>query len=100
MEICTGPLQRILRARPEDMQVQGRASKPYWPRGEHGDKPLQTFQDHLRAVLPELFLRRAEEEGNHDDKRATAGPVKARSSHHLEHMERRASRHGDQITRC
>jgi hypothetical protein len=53
---------------------------------------LQTFQDHLQAVLLELFLRRTEEEGNHDDKPATAGPVKAGSSHHLEQMERRAYR--------
>ena len=62
MEIYTGPLQGILRARAEDMQTQGWASKPYWPRGKgvHGDKPLLTFQDHLQAVLPELFLRRPE----------------------------------------
>src|SRR5260370_3448690 len=82
MVICTGSLQRILRARPGDMQTQGRASKPYWPRGVHGDMVLQTFQDHLRAVLLELFLRRTEEEGNHDEKPATVGPVKAGSSHH------------------
>src|SRR5712692_2947566 len=60
MQICAGLLQRMLRARPEDSQAQGRARKPYWPRGVHGDKPLQTFQDHPQAVLPELFLRRAE----------------------------------------
>ena len=94
MQVCTGPSQRILRAQPEDMQAQGRASKPCWSRGVHGDKLLQIFQDHLRAILLELFLRRIEEEeGNHDDKRATAGPIKAGSSHHLEHMERSASRH-------
>jgi hypothetical protein len=55
MGVYTGPLQRILWARPEDMQVQRRARKPPWSRGVHGDKPLQTFQDHLQAVLLELF---------------------------------------------
>src|SRR5260221_1262820 len=69
MQGCTGPLQRMLRARPGGIQAQGRASKPCWPRGKgaHGDKPLQTFQDPLLAVLLELFLRCTEEEGNHDE---------------------------------
>src|SRR5258708_4177514 len=46
------------------MQEQRGASKPYWRGGrrKQGDKPLQTFQDHLRAVLLKLFLRRVEEE--------------------------------------
>jgi RNA polymerase sigma factor (sigma-70 family) len=61
IQVCTGPLPRMLRARPGDMQAQGRASKPSWPpgRGVHGDKPLSTLLHHLRAILPELFLRRA-----------------------------------------
>src|SRR6266404_4747184 len=42
---------------------------------------------------PRAFLRRTEEEGNHDDKSATAGPVKAGRSHHLEHVESKASRY-------
>ncbi len=54
-EICIGPLQRMFRARPEDMQAQGWARKLSWSRGVHGDKSLQTFQDRLRAVLLELF---------------------------------------------
>src|SRR6266566_2508536 len=41
------------------------------------------------------FWKRAEEEGNHNGKSATVGPVKAGGSHRLEHMERRASRHAD-----
>ncbi len=35
VEICTGPLQRMLRARPEDNQAQEQASKPYWPLPGH-----------------------------------------------------------------
>src|SRR5258708_26063549 len=55
-EICRGPSQRILRARPEDMQAQGRGSTTYWPAviGVQGDMLLQTSQDPLLAVLPEL----------------------------------------------
>ncbi|HEX6478173.1 MAG TPA: AAA family ATPase [Ktedonobacteraceae bacterium] len=38
------------------------------------------------------FLRCTDEEGNHDDQQATAGPIKAESSHHPKQMGRRTSR--------
>ena len=52
------------------MQAQEEASKPCWYYriGVQRDKLLQPFQDHLQADLPELFLRHAEEEGNHHGK--------------------------------
>ncbi len=53
VEIGTGLEHLIFRARPEYLQAQGPASKPYSPRGMHGEKTFQTFQDHLQAVLPE-----------------------------------------------
>src|SRR6266536_3699248 len=101
VQICTGPSQRILRARPEENQTQEQAGRPYWPtvKGVRGDMLLQTFQDHLQAELSRAFLRFAEEEGNHNGKSATVGPVKAGGSHRLEHMERRASRHADHTER-
>src|SRR5215471_14625449 len=38
VEICTGLVQRILGGRPEDMQAQGKASKPSWSRGMYWGK--------------------------------------------------------------
>src|SRR5690348_7798713 len=46
MEVCNGSLQRILRARLEDVQAQ---------RGVYGDKQPLIFQDHLQAVSTKLF---------------------------------------------
>src|SRR6516162_5617000 len=50
-EICTGLGHRILRARPEYLQAQGPASKPYRSRGIYGERGFQTFQGHLQADL-------------------------------------------------
>jgi len=72
---------------------------------EAGATRQRLVQRRVSAVMPELFLIRAEEnsrkkkKGNPDDQSATIGPVKAGGSHYLEHVERRASRHADQTER-
>ena len=72
---------------------------------EAGATRQRLVQRRVSAVMPELFLIRAEEnsrkkkKGNPDDQSATVGPVKAGGSHYLEHVERRASRHAGQTER-
>jgi hypothetical protein len=56
VETGTGLEHLIFRARPESLQAQGPASKPYSPRGMHGEKTFQTFQDHLQAELSRPFF--------------------------------------------
>src|SRR5258706_3699222 len=73
------------------MRRRPQARRPCWQRGRGAqrDRPLQSFQDHLQAVLPELLLIRTEEyrpgavatssrneERDHDGKSATLDLLK------------------------